>query len=1487
MLSVYLVLNNEHLQQKLIVFVTKDLSEKVDSKVSLNAIEWSFPNSFVLKDVYLEDQNRDTLLFINRAKVTLNLFPLLQKTVSFRTIQLTEMEAHICKSDSNRYNFQFFVDAFRKEKDSTAVQWSADIESIAFDNCAIAFHNEPHNSQTGRFNPDFIEISALKGSLHVRHFSEDSLNVKLHNIGFKELSGLELSSFSTTLIADNNKLQMYNFVAAMPNSRLSLHNAAFRYSTLPEFRRFTNDVFLSLKIAPSNINLKDLAAFVPPFHSLNEKLSIEGDISGTVNQLLVRDFALGYGKDVKIQGDFSFNGLPDWEQLYIRANIHNIAASSDDISTITQSFTDKKVKLPAFLDSLGVISYKGEIKGSLTEMQADGAIHSAAGLIHTNVLVKAADLTFDRFSINGEVVAKSFDLTKPFGKKSQLGNSAFNLKVDLERRRTENQISLNASGAIDSLFFREYCYQDIALNGKFDENGFDGSLIMSDKNIDLIFKGNIDLHKEKPLFRFAANVQNAQLANLNLAPNYPNSSINFNIETNLVGKTVDDMEGSFSVDNLLFAYNEREVFIDNINLAITSLENHTKKISLYSDYVNGHLTGQYQFSTMLNNLHDIARTYIPAIVGEKPEPVLEQGGKNDFEFRFTIDNMDFINEMIDLPIVMQNESVLSGFYNDSTGKFRVRIDAPELRANKITMGDFIFLCENPGDHVKVKLRAIHLPLNRRRNPYFISLNSKIENDSVSLDVKFSNSTEDTYSGALSTLVVLKGLTPEGFSSDIFINPTEVILNDTVWNIHESKISIRPQKIEVNDFYFNHENQFLKINGSNSLAEDDDIRVRFSDLQLGYISDILNQKNITFDGTGDGDISVFGLLEKPYFKGNLSIYDALINGYLVGNLRVNTAWEEADKCIAFDAELQSPFNGKKSQSDIHGGVFIGNDSLFIEGKMKDVDLKFLRHYLGSVLQNNTGTVSGTVRAYGKFGNIGLEGTPVVKNMAFDIDYLNTSYVFSDTVFMTPNSFRLNQTSVYDAEGNFGVVSGLVLHEEFRNFKFAVDVSFSNLLALNTHEQDNETFYGKAYMGGKVNISGTPQVVNFDLDLRTRPNTKITIPVEGVSTAGDTDFITFVESTDHLTAAEKRRIRREKIRTIEENGKPDSEININVNLDATPDAQVQLVMDARQGDVIQATGTGNLLLSYDSKDSDFKMYGGYEIFKGEYLFTIQGIISRKFDILQGSLVRWTGSPYDAFLDIRAKYTLNVSPNEILEDPNMRTTLTPLHCLLDLTGTISRPNIKFDLEFPNADEELRRQVRSIINTEEAMNRNVASLLALGHFYTADRATSSNGSSDISSVGFSTLSSQLSSWISLIDNDLSFDLNYRPATDGVTTSPEVDVALSAPLLDDRLFFRGNFGYREDVTNAPNVSNNIIDFDLEYKLNKSGKFRIKGFNRSNNSYFKQNPNTQGVGIIYREEFDNFGGLMKSYWRPIGKWFKGSPKKPEEIEVKADSVVIN
>jgi hypothetical protein len=50
-----------------------------------------------------------------------------------------------------------------------------------------------------------------------------------------------------------------------------------------------------------------------------------------------------------------------------------------------------------------------------------------------------------------------------------------------------------------------------------------------------------------------------------------------------------------------------------------------------------------------------------------------------------------------------------------------------------------------------------------------------------------------------------------------------------------------------------------------------------------------------------------------------------------------------------------------------------------------------------------------------------------------------------------------------------------------------------------------------------------------------------------------------------------------------------------------------------------------------------------------------------------------------------------------------------------------------------------------------------------------------------------------------------------------------------------------------------LVDVTVEYKLSESGKYRVKGFNRSNDNTeaaTSGGPFTQGVGIFYREEYE-------------------------------------
>lgn len=1480
----YLVLQNKKMQHSVVDAITNSLSHQVGSKVSVDEIEWNFPNSFVLKDVYVEDLNRDTMLFMDRTKVTINLWKLFSSQVSFRTIQFTGLEANLSMDSTQVPNFQFFIDAFKSNKNDTlSLQWTMDIESIAFNDCLISYKNPYKDNMIGRLNPNDLKIYDINGCVFVRSFVDDSVRVLVENISFKEKSGFVIDNISMIASSNNERINVEDVSLKTPNSNLNVKEVVVHHDNHKAFEDPLNLLRGEIMMGESFIRLSDFSALYPALDMLSETFTIEGNAYGKLSQFQVNDLVLKYGTATCISGNiFVKDVYPNAKNLNIDAELNKISSNSSELSDILFVALDRDIQLPGVLDSLGIFSYSGTLNGTLSDMLTKGVIFSNMGKIDMSVSMSSPDFLLNSYKIVGDIRSDSCYLNKVLGEASMLGNLAFNTNIVLDKLSDRN-FRLKAQGTIDSLYYKNYCYEDIRLDGKFDNDGFDGQVIMSDKNAEVSFLGKADLRKENPLYHFSSSVNDFNLAKTHLIEGVDDAHLSFDVETNFVGQSIDDLEGSFSLDNVVFTQDDKELSLNNLSLSASVLPNNGKKLSVYSDYLNGTVKGIYSFSSLPSFIHNIAHYYLPALIKEE-KPFDSKGKQNDFSFDFVIGNMEPIHDVYPLPLVIVEDAKLKGFVKESDQKVKVRLEAPQVRKGESFLSDVIFLCENPHDKLKVMCRSSYIPKNKRRTPYFLSLNSSAKENAVDFNFNFSNSTEDTYSGKIELDALFKDFVKgEGVTADVHLHPSNIILNDSIWNIQECLVQLDKKEIVIDSFLFSHGSQFLSIAGANSTTSSDSINVHFSDLYLGYISDMVASENISFNGVADGDVFLFRLFNTPYFKGDLYVYDGSINDGLLGDMSVSTSWLEKEKCIDFDVNLLSTSMDRQdlSKSVIHGGVFLGNDSLYIGGKLKDVSMKFLRKYLKNVLQNNTGTVSGNVCAYGKFGNIGLEGTAYVKDMAFDVDFLKTSYVLSDSVKLTPHTIELNQTQLFDTEGHYGIVSGMLLHDAFRNMKFAFDLSCDNLLLMNTKEEDNETFYGKAYGKGYAHFSGTTETVNINLGMRTMPNTLMTIPIEGASSAKEGNFITFVEAEDNKSMAEKRRLRREKIKQIsEQKNTTSTNIQLTMDLEATPDAQIHLIMDSQQGDIIRANGSGSLRLTYNLKESDFKMYGGYEIEKGDYMFSIQSIISRKFDIIKGSTVRWTGSPYMADINIQAKYGLNAPLGDIIEDPNLPVGTTLVNCLMNLTGTITSPNLKFDIELPNSDEDVRSKLRSEINTEEAINRNIASLLALGHFYNFDKTVVAT--TELSSVGFSTLSSQLSSWISKMTQDINIGFNYRPTSNGengTVTSSEFDVALSTQLLNDRLILNGNFGYREgeELKEMKNVSNSIVDFDIEYKLGKSGKLRAKGYNHSNNSYFKQAPNTQGLGIVYREDFDTFSGLFKSYWNAI----KRKKRNRDEADVEA------
>src|SRR6056297_1812353 len=302
----------------------------------------------------------------------------------------------------------------------------------------------------------------------------------------------------------------------------------------------------------------------------------------------------------------------------------------------------------------------------------------------------------------------------------------------------------------------------------------------------------------------------------------------------------------------------------------------------------------------------------------------------------------------------------------------------------------------------------------------------------------------------------------------------------------------------------------------------------------------------------------------------------------------------------------------------------------------------------------------------------------------------------------------------------------------------------------------------------------------------------------------------------------------------------------------------------------------------ENGKFSMYGGVDLQDGEYLFTLQNVINKRFRVKPGGTIIWSGEPSEANIDLQAIYGLKAAPYNL--SPNADESLKkriPVNCLLTLRGDLSNPSIQPSISLPTAEPETKNLLENNVSTEEALMRQFISLLVMNNFYSSTGfgagIASSMGSAGVAGVTASELlSNQLSNWLSQISNDFDIGVNYRPGD--AISSDEVEVALSTQLLNDRIIFSGNLDVlSEEVTTPGGEASNIVgDFNLEFRVTE--KVSLKAFNRVNDDrVVRPSLYTQGVGLIYRSEFNNIGDLFN-------KKEQQSPAEEESIEQNGDAI---
>lgn len=279
----------------------------------------------------------------------------------------------------------------------------------------------------------------------------------------------------------------------------------------------------------------------------------------------------------------------------------------------------------------------------------------------------------------------------------------------------------------------------------------------------------------------------------------------------------------------------------------------------------------------------------------------------------------------------------------------------------------------------------------------------------------------------------------------------------------------------------------------------------------------------------------------------------------------------------------------------------------------------------------------------------------------------------------------------------------------------------------------------------------------------------------------------------------------------------------------------------------------------------MYGTCTVDHGQYRFSLQDVIRKNFQLKPGGEVVFTGNPREADLNVQAIYTVNsASLADLNAGAEFSDNSVRVNCLLNIQGQAAQPQISFDLDLPNVNDDEKQMIRKLIATEEDMNMQIIYLLGVGRFYTYDTANltpeqqNNVAANSMNSFLTNTLSSQFNELLAsaLKSNNWTLGANVATGTLG-WNDVEVEALLSGRLFNNRLLLNGQFGYR-DRAYMPTSTSFIGDFDIQYLLTKNGNVRLKAYSETNDRYFTRTAlTTQGIGILLQKDFDRLGDIIK------------------------------
>ncbi len=1431
---------------------TRDLlTENLNTYVELEKVYYGFPYNIVIKKLYVEDCNLDTLFYVKKLKLQPFSFDFQNYNFRFLTVKIEQPKIKIVYDTLGTSNLDFFLEnlpSSEKQSDTSSLPFNITFEKIKLENGTFVF--EKQNADTlpeGQFNPDFFRLEKINFFAKDVYFSQDSLSIAIKNFSFREKNGFSIDT-TQAQIRFNDKNLIVNDLNIVSKQSFISGNAGLYYDKKEDLQDFANKVAFRINISEANVYLKDFATFNPDLKNSDLNFGLNLQTQGTVNNFIINELNIFLGKNTLLSLYGEITGLGQTENFYFDLNMPVFESKNSEIfDFITQINPALADSMPSQIKKISDFNISARTTGLTNNFTVNLDFTSNVGNIRAY-----ADIVNDTAlkNIKGFLYADNLDLANLLENK-ELGLLSLTDTIDLtlQNENLKGATSLK----ISKFVLKNYLYDNITLKGNFTDKSFDGHLKIIDSNLMANFQGKFDLTEGNLLFDFKLDLDTMQLYNLHFIKDDPDASLKFAIISHFSGKDFENLVGEAHFTKPLILIKNLQLFrLDTFQIVskIKSFQfNRPYKITtLHTELFEGKFEGIYELKKINKYFANFLRYFLPSIDTLKklsPDEIFKNDNLTKIKIALNLKNISPLTQIFAPQISIANNTNLLGFLSASDRFFTLTLKSDSVKFSSNKLDDFSFNLTANTKVLQTEIASKKMTVSKLRFENF-KIFASTNNDTSQILLAWKNNSGKKNYGKINALFTLSRQDTV-LISKIQTAKDTFFVNNVLWNIENLNI-INDTILKIKNFTVSNpaKRQQLNIFGKLSDKPADTLNLTLKNFDIKQIQPLI--PNLALSGTLQGMIKLFNINSKPAINSHLTVNKLKVNKIRIGTLDFFTQWDNQDSLI--DLKLLS-YKIRKKNSQIDTLKNVSASGWF---KPSDVSYKFdidIHKLKAKMFQNFTeNAVKFNTFSYLK-GKIILEGNPVSKKIngnlalfgAFKVVPTGVTYTFNRGLHVKFDNQTIKiDTTVFTGTNMIGdgMLGGTIKHTNFSNFYLKIFLRADTLPVLSIKEERDLPYFGNLFASGNVEIYGYTDDLNINAKIITEDKTDISILLnKPIELTKETSFITFVSDTTKTKKQQKS-----------ENQEVKNPTNLNLNLDVKlkENAKFKIIFDKTTGEMLEVQGNGDLNIGM-SPYSDMSMYGLITLTKGSYTIVLQNILRKKFLIEKGSTIKWNGSPTDAELNLTTVYKLKaVNLYDLLLDDNYWNEKTPVNCYIHLKGNLLQPEIKFDISLPKADPRIASQISHLDETNK--NLQFLSLLVLGKFQPLPGLVYNPQEQSLNPSEF--ISSQLSAWISQINPNMDMDINYQGT--GAQTE-QIDVAMSFKLLDERISVNTDIGVASSNPNGPqtnNTGNFIGDVEIEAKLNKKGNIRIKAFNRTNRyDFYERGPYTQGVGLFFKYDFDN------------------------------------